>query len=180
MAGQRHRPARLLLIGMMGSGKTTVGHLAAQRLGWPHLDSDAEVEAATGHSVPEIFATEGEHAFRVAETAALVRALEIEPVVVSVAGGAVLDPDNRRLIRAQRDRRVAAGRRSRRWPTGWATGPGGRLLDGDTERALAELDAVRRLLYAQLADAVVDVDDKTPEQVAEAALGALRWRGAAP
>ena len=50
-----HRPKRLLLIGMMGSGKTTVGHLAAQRLGWPHLDSDAEVEEATGHTVPEIF-----------------------------------------------------------------------------------------------------------------------------
>ena len=77
------RPNRLLLIGMMGSGKTTVGRLAAERLGWPHLDSDAEVEAATGKSVPEIFGVEGEPAFRAAETAALVRALDIEPVVVS-------------------------------------------------------------------------------------------------
>src|ERR1035441_4410527 len=93
-----HRPARLLLVGMMGSGKTTVGHLVAQRLGWPHLDSDAEVEEAIGQSVPEIFAGQGEPAFRAAETAALVRALSVEPVVVSVAGGAVLDPDNRRLI----------------------------------------------------------------------------------
>jgi shikimate kinase len=167
-----HRPNRLLLIGMMGSGKTTVGHLAAQRLGWPHLDSDAEVEAATGHTVPEIFRTEGEDAFRAAAPAALVRALELEPVVVSVAGGAVLDPDNRRLIRRsgtvvwlRAEVETLADR--------VGDGAGRPLLDGDTEQALAELDAVRRLLYAQLADAVVDVDDKSPEQVAAAALSAL-------
>ena len=171
--GQRdHRPARLLLVGMMGSGKTTVGYLAAQRLGWPHFDSDAEVEEATGQTVPEIFAGHGERAFRAAETAALARALEIEPVVVSVAGGAVLDPDNRRLIRAggtivwlRAEVETLAGR--------VGDGAGRPLLDGDTEQALAELDAVRRLLYAQIADAVVDVDDKTPEQVADAAIGAL-------
>src|SRR5580700_8126977 len=97
--GGTKRPARLLLVGMMGSGKTTVGHLAAARLGWPHLDSDAEVERETGQSVPEIFVSQGESAFRAAETAALVRALSVEPVVVSVAGGAVLDSQNRRLIR---------------------------------------------------------------------------------
>jgi shikimate kinase len=157
---------------MMGSGKTTVGHLVAQRLGWPHLDSDAEVEEATGRTVPEIFASQGERAFRAAETAALVRALDIEPVVVSVAGGAVLDPDNRRLIHASGTvvwLRAAVETLADRV----GDGDGRPLLDGDTERALAELDAVRRLLYAQVADTVIDVDDKTPEQVADAAVGAL-------
>jgi len=175
--GRAPRPHRLLLVGMMGSGKTTVGHLAAQRLGWPHLDSDAEVEEATGRSVPEIFATDGEPAFRAAESAALVRALGVEPVVVSVAGGAVLDAENRRLIASsgtvvwlRADVATLAGR--------VGDGAGRPLLDGDTERALAELDAVRRLLYAQLADEVVDVDDKTPEQAAAAAISALE-RGAA-
>ena len=172
MGDGQPKPSRLLLVGMMGSGKTTVGHLAAQRLGWPHLDSDAEVEEATGKTVPEIFAEQGEAAFRVAETAALERALEVEPVVVSVAGGAVLDAGNRQLLhksgtvvwlRAEVD--TLAGR--------VGDGAGRPLLDGDTERALAELDAVRRLLYAQVADCVVDVDDKTPEQVAVAAVGAL-------
>jgi shikimate kinase len=167
-----HRPKRLLLIGMMGSGKTTVGRLAANRLGWPHLDSDAEVEAATGRSVPEIFVEAGEPAFRAAETAALVRALDVEPVVVSVAGGAVLDTGNRRLIREagtvvwlRADVDTLAAR--------VGDGAGRPLLDGDTELALAELDAVRRLLYTQLAHAVVDVDELTPEQVAAAVLGAL-------
>jgi shikimate kinase len=176
-AGGTKRPARLLLVGMMGSGKTTVGHLAAARLGWPHLDSDAEVEQATGQTVPEIFVNQGEPAFRVAETAALVRALGVEPVVVSVAGGAVLDPQNRRLIRdsgtvvwLRADVETLADR--------VGDGAGRPLLDGDTEQSLAELDAVRRLLYAQLADEVIDVDDKTPEQVATAAIAALH-RGAA-
>ena len=169
---REHRPDRLLLVGMMGSGKTTVGRLAAQRPGWPHLDSDAEVERASGQTVPEIFADRGERAFRVAEAGALAAALEIEPVVVSVAGGAVLDPDNRRLIEGggtvvwlRADVATLADR--------VGDGTGRPLLDGDTERALAELDAVRRLLYAQIADCVVDVDDKTPEQVAAAVVGAL-------
>jgi shikimate kinase len=166
------RPARLLLVGMMGSGKTTVGELAALRLGWPHLDSDAEVVAATGHTVPEIFASQGEQAFREAESAALARAVQVEPVVVSVAGGAVLDSDNRRLIRTSGTvvlLRAEVGTLADRI----GDGAGRPLLDGDTEQALAELDAVRRLLYMQLADAVVDVDDKTPEQVAEAVVGML-------
>ena len=168
----RQRPNRLLLIGMMGSGKTTVGRLAAERLGWPHLDSDAEVEAATGKSVPEIFVNQGEPAFRAAETAALVRALGVEPVVVSVAGGAVLDTGNRRLIR-EGGTVVWLRAEVDTLTDRIGDGAGRPLLDGDTERALAELDAVRRLLYTQLADAVVDVDDMTPEQVARAAVLAL-------
>jgi shikimate kinase len=142
------------------------------------LDSDAEVEEQLpGRRCPRLFATDGERAFRVAETEALVRALAVEPVVVSVAGGAVLDPQNRQLIRKsgtvvwlRADVETLAER--------VGDGAGRPLLDGDTERALAELDAVRRLLYAELADEVVDVDDKTPEQVATAAIAALD-RGAA-
>ena len=92
---------RILLVGMMGAGKTTTGQLVARRLGWGYRDSDADVEAATGLTVPELFARDGEAAFRRAEAAVLAGACaDPEPSVVSVAGGAVLSPDNRRLIAA--------------------------------------------------------------------------------
>ena len=87
---------RLLLVGMMGAGKTTVGRLLAAELGWPYADSDEAVEAATGRSVAELFEEGGEPSFRAAESAALSQALAGDgPGVVSVAGGAVLDPANR-------------------------------------------------------------------------------------
>src|SRR2546423_14201225 len=85
---------------MMGAGKSTVGRTLADRLGWQYLDSDEQVEATTGKTVPGIFASEGEAAFRHQETLALTKAIALEePVVIGVAGGAVLDPDNRKLIK---------------------------------------------------------------------------------
>jgi shikimate kinase len=173
--GPDHKANRLLLVGMMGSGKTTVGELVAGRLGWPYLDSDAEVEEATGKTVPEIFGEQGEPAFRAAETQALRRALGVEPVVVSVAGGAVLDAGNRRMLR---DGGTVVWLRAQVATLTERVGDGhGRpLLDGDPARALGELDAARRPLYEDVADAVVDVDDRTPEKVADAVLDVLGER----
>ncbi|HZQ84316.1 MAG TPA: shikimate kinase, partial [Acidimicrobiales bacterium] len=85
---------RVLLVGMMGAGKTTVGRELSRRLGWSYFDSDAMVEAHTGKTVPEIFEERGEAAFRAEESRALAEAVTSDgPAVVSVAGGAVLDPD---------------------------------------------------------------------------------------
>jgi shikimate kinase len=160
---------------MMGSGKTTVGHLVAGRLGWPYFDSDAEVQEATGRTVPEIFATEGEAAFRAAEAAALARALEAEPAVVAVAGGAVLDPGNRRRIH---DGGTVVWLRAEVATLAQRVGDGaGRpLLEPDPPAALAALDAVRRPVYTELADVVVDVDRLTPDEVAAAVLEATGLR----
>jgi shikimate kinase len=166
---------RVLLVGMMGSGKTTVGQALARRLGWRYCDSDAQVEAATGRTVREIFEEDGEAAFRAQESLALAEALAAgEQAVVSVAGGAVLDRDNRRRLRQGgtvvwlRARvptlaaRVRAGDDDHR-----------PLLGDDPERVLAELDAGRRPLYEEVADVVVDVDDLTPEQVVARIVEAL-------
>ncbi|HLN18020.1 MAG TPA: shikimate kinase [Acidimicrobiales bacterium] len=162
----------LLLVGMMGSGKTTVGRLLADRLGWPFFDSDAEVEAATGKSVPEIFEERGEAAFRAAETEALQDGVADGPSVVAVAGGAVLDPANRDLI-ARSGRVVWLRARPATLVGRVGSGEGRPLLGDDPADALVRLDAVRRPLYAELADEVIDVDDMAAETVAEQVLGHL-------
>ncbi|HEX5266802.1 MAG TPA: shikimate kinase [Acidimicrobiales bacterium] len=162
---------RVLLVGMMGSGKTTIGHLLARRLGWRHVDSDAQVEVATGRSVAQIFAEDGEAAFRVEEARALAEAVTSpDPVVVSVAGGAVLDADNRARmkgagcvvwLRARPE--TLAGR--------VGSGAGRPLLEGDPAGNLARLDAVRRPHYEEVADHAVDVDDAAPDRIVDLIAG---------
>jgi shikimate kinase len=152
---------------MMGVGKTTVGGLLAARLGRAHFDSDAQVMAATGRTVPELFAEEGEAAFRHEETRVLAEALaDDRPVVVSAAGGVVLSPVNRALLAAtgvvvwlRADPAVLAAR--------VGAGEGRPLLEGDPAARLAELDRVRRPLYEEIASLVVDVDDLSPDQVVD-------------
>jgi len=168
---------RLILVGMMGAGKTTVGRRLAERLGWEYLDSDAEVEAATGSTVPELFAARGEAGFRGEESRVLADALSrTDPVVVSAAGGTVLSEENRRLLR-------------RSGPVVWlrarpstlaarvGDGTGRPLLGVDPAAALAALDAERRPFYAEVAGTVVDVDDLTADQVTERVLAATRAGG---
>jgi shikimate kinase len=161
---------RIILVGMMGVGKTTVGSRLAERLGWAYFDSDAQVMATTGRSVPELFAEEGEAAFRAAESRVLTIALTgDEPVVVSAAGGVILSEANRRLLAGsgivvwmRADPAVLARR--------VGTGVGRPLLDADPPAVLSELDRKRRALYASVAAVTVDVDELTPKQVVDRVL----------
>ncbi len=160
-------PPRLALIGMMGAGKTTAGRATAQALGWRYLDSDEQVQLATGQTVPEIFASSGETAFRRAEAMALRVALSGgEPQVVAVAGGAVLDPANRQLIRANA---TAVWLRARPETLAKRVGDGaGRpLLGDDPLAALTRLEAERRPYYAELAAHTIEVDDLGSEDVVD-------------
>jgi shikimate kinase len=164
-------PERILLVGMMGAGKTTVGRLLAERLAWDYVDSDADVEAQTGFTVPELFARQGERAFREAEAASLRRACTSPgPVVVSVAGGAVLSPENRALLRSS-GRVVWLRARPETLAARVGSGAGRPLLDDDPAGALIELNAVRRPYYAEVADDTVDVDELGPDQVVMALIG---------
>jgi shikimate kinase len=164
---------RILLIGMMGAGKTTAGRLTAQALGWGYLDSDAEVEAATGLTVPELFARDGETVFRDAEARALQLACaSTAEVVVSVAGGAVLRAENRELIKAC-GTVVWLRARPETLAARVGTGAGRPLLDTDPATALRELDEVRRPLYTALADLTIDVDDLAPGTVSALILEAV-------
>jgi shikimate kinase len=96
------RTPGIYLVGFMGSGKTTVGELLADRLGWRFVDLDGDIEAEQGTSIAELFDTRGELAFREIETAALrKRVREIErgtATVVALGGGAFMGPTNARLV----------------------------------------------------------------------------------
>ncbi|HSZ37140.1 MAG TPA: shikimate kinase [Acidimicrobiales bacterium] len=163
---------RILLVGMMGAGKTTTGELIARRLGWDYRDSDADVEDLTGCTVPELFAREGESAFRTAEAKVLAAACGQErPTVVSVAGGAVLNEENRRLIR-ESGTVVWLRADPRRLAQRVGDGVGRPLLEGDKDEAMTRLLEERAPYYAELADAVIDVEDLTPDQVADRVLAA--------
>jgi shikimate kinase len=160
----------LLLVGMMGAGKSTVGRLVAARLGRPHVDTDVEVERSVGASVSAIFSTRGEPWFRVEESRVLADVLAGEvPAVVSVGGGAVLDPVHREALRAGgtvvwlRARPETLARRVGR--------NGDRPLlaaaSGGAAAVLARIEAERRPLYQEVAAEVVDVDGLTAGAVAD-------------
>ncbi len=156
----------LVLVGLMATGKTTVGRLAAARLGRTHVDSDELIELRTGRTVREIFADDGEATFRELEAAALVDALaEDQPAVISAAGGVVLDPANRRALR-DADAFVVWLRAD---PELLAARVGAQdhrpLLDDDPAGTLAAMDRDRAPLYAEVADRTIDVDGLGPDEV---------------
>jgi shikimate kinase len=163
----------LLLVGMMGAGKSTVARILADRLGRRHIDTDAEVERVAQKSVSAIFASRGEAWFRLEESRVLSAVLGGQvPAVISVGGGAVLDPAHRMALRAggtvvwlraRADtlaRRVGGGR-DRPLLAAAAGGPAA---------VIARVEAERRPLYAEVAGAVVDVDELSPDAVADQVL----------
>jgi shikimate kinase len=161
----------LVLVGMMGVGKSTVGRMVAAELDRPLFDSDEMIEERTGRTVREIWATDGEPAFRTLETDTLLEALaEPEPSVIAAAGGVVLSERNRealqtadaRVVWLMADVDVLADR--------VRNGGHRPLLDDDPEATLRRLYAVRAPLYQEVADAIVSVDHRSPTEVAKAVL----------
>ncbi|MCC6388144.1 MAG: 3-dehydroquinate synthase [Dehalococcoidia bacterium] len=160
-------PECIVLVGLSGSGKSTVGPLVARRLGWAFTDTDALIEQAAGRSIPELFAEEGEARFREREQAALRDAIARHRTVVSTGGGAPTTPGGRAEL-AQGFTVwlvVSPARAAARLAENPAT-PDRPLLAGDAlGRLESQLDARRR--WYELADAAVDVDYLSPEQAAD-------------
>jgi len=166
----------LVLVGLMGAGKTTVGQMCAARLGRAFVDTDDLVETLAHASVSEIFASDGEARFRELEQQAVAEACASpEPLVIACGGGAVLAPANRRLLRA------AGTVVWLRAPTSVlsdrvADGSGRPLLASGTGPNLERLAGLREGAYAAAAHASVDTGDLDPEGVVDAVLS--RWQDA--
>ena len=171
----------ITLVGLMGVGKTTIGRRLAKRLSRPFLDADAEVEAAAGRTVAEIFADFGEAAFRDGERKVIARLLEEpEPIVLALGGGAFMNPDTRTVIKARAisiwlraDIDTLYERVMRK--------PGQRpLLETDDPRAVLErLHAERAPVYAQ-ADIIVDSDAASHDVTVQRVVDALGERQEGP
>jgi shikimate kinase len=164
-------PRHLVLVGLMGSGKSTVGRLLAERLGRRLLDTDDEVERRAGRTVREIFVDDGEEVFRGLESDVLVEALASdEPSVIAAAGGVVLAEDNRSALRSDSCRVV--------WLTASpdvllarvGRGVHRPLLDDDPAGALSTMADQREVLYREVADVIIRVDGRSPAEVVEAVL----------
>ncbi len=166
-----------VLVGPMGVGKSTVGRLLAARLGTGFRDTDGDIVTAEGRTVAEIFAVDGEPAFRTAEKRAVVRALNGHGGVLALGGGAVLDPGTRALLAGRRVLYLTMGavEAARRLDLG----AGRPLLAVNPLDRWRELMAARRHLYEEVATAIVATDRRTPDEVTEAALDALELKTAA-
>src|ERR1700761_4996234 len=162
----------IVLVGLMGAGKTSIGRRLAARLGLPFRDADQEIELAAGCTIPELFARYGEGAFRDGERRVIRRLLAGDPMVLAYGGGAFMDPQTREVTRAEAVsvwlrctlptlvRRVA-GRDNR--PL---------LAGGDREDRMRELMGRRYPVYAE-AYLVVDCGDEPPDHTTTHVMDAL-------
>lgn len=164
----------IVLVGLMGAGKSTVGRLLAERLQRHFVDTDAEVEAAAGASIAEVFARLGQRRFRALESERVRHAAALRGQVIAVGGGALLDPGNVTQLRGTGDlilldaepaelaARVLAEDKAASRP----------LLAGsdDPEVVLAALRLRREEVYEAAASHVIDTTGRTPAEVADEVL----------
>ncbi len=159
---------------MMGAGKTTVGLSLARRTGGRYVDNDELLVLATGHTARELRATGGDASLRAGEAAVVDLALQLPaPVIVGIAAGVVLDPADRGRLRA--------GGHVVWLRAGPATlvprlGPGSHrpFMEGDLRGWVERTVVEREPLYREVAHSIVDVDDRSADQVAEDILAALQ------
>jgi len=158
-------PKRVVLVGPMGAGKSTIGRMLSKELGYRFLDSDRIIEERCGANIPWIFDVEGEDGFRQRETAMLRELSEEQGTVLATGGGAVMRAENHELLkkdavviylRTSLEQQVERTRKDRNRP----------LLQNDNpEAVLRDLFAVRDPVYTKLADIVMFTDRKSPRLV---------------
>lgn len=155
---------RAVLVGPAGVGKSTVGGLLARAWGVTARDTDADVEAREGRSISDIFVDSGEVYFRDLEREAVAEALREHDGVVSLGGGAVLDPNTRELLASQTVVFLRVGLAELAKRVGLGTSRP--LLLGNVRARLKEQLDQRAPLYESVATLIVDTDGRTAEEVA--------------
>jgi shikimate kinase len=153
----------IVLIGPMGSGKTTVGGLLAARLGTSVRDTDHDVEATAGRAISEIFVDDGETVFRALEHAAVAEALATHDGVLALGGGAVLDPETRELLAGHDVVFLRVGLSDAVKRVGLGTSRP--LLLGNVRGRIKVLLDERTPVYESVATYAVDTDGRTPEEI---------------
>jgi shikimate kinase len=159
----------VVLVGMMGAGKSSIGRRLAARLAIPFVDADSEIESAAGMSIPEIFEKHGESYFRGGEARVIARLLDNGPCVLATGGGAVMDPHTRELIGIKgisiwlnADLEVLVKRTKRR-------------NDRPLVEKIRELMPLREPFYAQ-SNIVVRSRDEPHDSIVDEIMGALAKR----
>ncbi|WP_296216786.1 shikimate kinase AroK [Pseudomonas sp. UBA2684] len=163
----------LILVGPMGAGKSTIGRLLAKELRLPFKDSDKEIEQRTGADIPWIFDVEGEVGFREREQAVIAELCELDGLVMATGGGAVLRAENRAALRqggrvvylhASVEQQIDRTSRDRNRPL---------LRTADPGKVLSDLLAIRDPLYREIADVIVETDERPPRLVVQEILERL-------
>ncbi len=163
----------LILVGPMGAGKSTIGRLLARELHLPFKDSDKEIEVRTGADIPWIFDVEGEAGFREREQAVIADLCREDGLVLATGGGAVLRAENRAALReggrviylhTSVQQQLERTARDRNRPL---------LQTADPGRVLRELLALRDPLYREVADLVIETDQRPPRLVVQEILERL-------
>ena len=156
----------IILIGPMGSGKTSTGRILAKEMDFDFLDTDEEVVERTGVSIAYIFDVEGEAGFRQREHQALMKFLDNDNVVIATGGGIITQDESRAII--QSHKRVVYLKTSIEKQIESSTGSDKRplLIDTDPASKLQELMLTREPLYEEISDIKIDTNERRPSEIA--------------
>ncbi|WP_322979847.1 shikimate kinase AroK [Pseudomonas sp. C11] len=163
----------VILVGPMGAGKSTIGRLLAKELRLPFKDSDKEIEQRTGADIPWIFDVEGEQGFREREQAVIAELAQQDGLVLATGGGVVMRPENRRALHAggrvvylhtSVEQQIDRTARDRNRPL---------LRTANPAQVLRDLMALRDPLYREVADVIIETDERPPRMVVQEILARL-------
>lgn len=164
----------IILIGPMGSGKTSTGRILAKEMRFDFVDTDEEVVKRTGVSIAYIFDVEGETGFRQREHQALMKFLDNDNIVIATGGGIITHDKSRVIIQAHNrvvylktsiEQQIERAKVSDKRPL---------LIDTDPASILQELMLTREPLYEEISDIMIDTDERTPSEIAHEIIDKLK------